>query len=246
MRIAVLADIHGNLPALRAVLAAIDDDPVGTIVVAGDVVAGPLARDCLELLHGRPEPVHWISGNGEREAVAAYDGVSVSDDPAGRAAAWSAKQLDLDWRDRLGSWPHSLPLDGVCFCHGSPRRDDEILTSASTDSDMLEALGEITESLVIGGHTHRQFIRRVTDRLTYGNAGSVGLPYEGRAGAFWLTVEDGLPRLRETQYDVAAAVDELVASGFEDVDSHLRGSLLEPADPDEVAASFEQMSGRPR
>ena len=71
MRIAVLADVHGNAPALRAVLAELDRDPVDAIVVAGDVVGGPLIGPSLELLAARPEPVAWVAGNCEREAVAA-------------------------------------------------------------------------------------------------------------------------------------------------------------------------------
>ena len=83
MRVAVLADVHGNLPALRAALAEIDRGPVDAIVVAGDVVGGPLPRECLELLSARPERVHWIRGNSEREAVNVYDGEPRADGPAG-------------------------------------------------------------------------------------------------------------------------------------------------------------------
>jgi predicted phosphodiesterase len=116
MRIGVLADIHGNLPALRAVLVELDREPADAIVVAGDAVAGPLVCECLELLRDRPEPVHWISGNSERETVNAYDGTPQADDPdspAARAARWSAQGLDRDWRDRLASWPIAVELDGT-------------------------------------------------------------------------------------------------------------------------------------
>jgi predicted phosphodiesterase len=91
VRIAVLADIHANLPALRAVLAEVDHERVDAIVVAGDALGGPLVRESLELLAARPEPVHWLSGNCERETLAVYDGAPASDDPPGRAAAWSAR-----------------------------------------------------------------------------------------------------------------------------------------------------------
>ena len=77
MRIAVVADVHGNAPALRAVLAEIDRESVDAIVVAGDVVGGPLVRESLDLLSARQEQIHWVKGNSEREAVAAYDGVPV-------------------------------------------------------------------------------------------------------------------------------------------------------------------------
>jgi putative phosphoesterase len=245
MRIAVVADIHGNLPALRAVLAELDRDRVDAIVVAGDAVAGPLVRECLELLRDRPEPVHWISGNSERETVTAYDSPPADDPdtPAGRAARFSAHALDPDWRDRLASWPIAVELDGVVFCHGSPRRDDEILTTATPEDRFAEALADVSQRLVVGGHTHRQFIRNVRDDLRYANAGSVGLPYEGRCGAFWMIVDDGEPQPRHTEYDLAAAVGELRVPGY-DTDEHLKESLLEPADPDWVADFLERGAER--
>ena len=88
MKIAVLADIHGNLPALRAVLADVDAEAPDALVVAGDIVAGPLVRESLKAIDPRPEPTYWISGNSERDAVRVYDGEPASDDPPGRAAAW--------------------------------------------------------------------------------------------------------------------------------------------------------------
>jgi predicted phosphodiesterase len=243
MRVAVLADIHGNLPALRAVLADVESEQADALVIAGDVVGGPLVRESLELLSARPEAVHWISGNSEREAVAVYDGAPASDDPAGRAASWSARALDFSWRDRLASWPITCSVDGVRFCHGSPRRDDEILTAASPDDVLADALAGVAESLVVGGHTHRQLIRDVRAGLTYANAGSVGLPYEGHPGAFWMMVIDGVPGLHETTYDLDAAVRELRASGLA-FDDQLEASLLEPADPDWVASFLERTAGR--
>jgi predicted phosphodiesterase len=244
MRIAVVADIHGNLPALRAVLSEIDRDPVDAIVVAGDVVGGPLAAEALGALEAREEPVHWIRGNCEREAVAAFDGAPTADDPPGRAAAWSAKALNRRWRDQLASWPIALSLDGARYCHGSPRSDDEILTRATPRDVLGQALAETTEPLVVGGHTHQQMIRSVRADLTYANAGSVGMPYEGRAGAFWMTVTDGVPELRETGYDVASALAELRASGDPALEEQLRESLIDPVDPEWVSAFFEHGAGR--
>lgn len=245
MRIAVLADIHGNLPALRAVLSEIDRDPVDAIVVGGDVVAGPLVRESLELLGSRHEPTRWVAGNAEREAMAVYDGARAADDPSGRAAAWSARALDERWRAEVGAWPISLELAGVRFCHGSPRRDDEILTRKTPDDVLLEALATTPELLTVGGHTHQQMIRRIGGSgRTHANAGSVGMPYEGRAGAFWMIVDDGVPVPRETPYNIEEALTELRASGFPEIEEQLTESLLEPADPDWVAAFFERSAGR--
>jgi predicted phosphodiesterase len=244
VRIAVVADIHGNLPALRAVLAEIDRHPVEAIVVVGDVVGGSLVAEALDALEARKEPVHWVRGNCEREAVAAYDGAPMADDPPGRAAAWSAKALTRGWRDQLASWPIALSLDGTCYCHGSPRRDDEILTRATPTDVLGHALSETAEQLVVGGHTHQQMIRNVRADLTYANAGSVGVPYEGRAGAFWMTVTDGVPELRETGYDIPAALEELLGSGYPAVEEQLKESLIDPVDPDWVSAFFEHGAGR--
>jgi putative phosphoesterase len=245
VRIAVLADIHGNLPALRAVLAELDREPVDAIVVPGDVVGGPLVAEVLETLAARGEPVHWVRGNSEREAVAVYDGAVMSDDnPAAQSAAWSAHKLTQQWRDELASWPIALRLDGVLFCHGSPRRDDEILTRATPANALADALEGAAESLVVGGHTHQQMIRVVRTGLRYANGGSVGMPYEGRPGAFWMTVADGTPELRETAYDVVAGLEELTASGFPGLEEQVRESLIDPVDPAWVSAFFEHGAGR--
>ena len=239
VRIAVLADVHGNAPALRAVLAEIDDMEADAIVVAGDVVGGPQPREALELLAARPEPVRWIAGNAEHEALAVLAGRAVGDDPPGRAARWSAAALDAGWEAAIASWPIRDTLDGVLFCHGSPRRVDEVLTRATPDDVLRDALAGVGESLVVGGHTHQQFRRGA-----YVNAGSVGRPYEGRPGAFWLLLEDGVPELRETAYDLEAAAAELRATGAPDVEELLSESLLDPVDAAEVTAVFEFTAGR--
>jgi putative phosphoesterase len=244
MRIAVLADIHGNLPALRAVLEELDREHVDAIVVAGDAVGGALVRDTLEVLEARPEPVHWVAGNSEREAVAVYEGAAPSEDQAGRAAAWSARALDGRWRAELGTWPISLALDSVCFCHGSPRRDDEVLTRLTPADVLAEALSGTRERLVVGGHTHQQVVRELPDGRVYANAGSVGVPYEGRPGAFWMLIEEGTAIPRTTPYDLDAAVAELRRADYPDLDDQLDGSLLNPVDPDWVAAFFEHGAGR--
>jgi hypothetical protein len=132
----------------------------------------------------------------------------------------------------------------VCFCHGSPRRDDEILTRLTPEDVLAEALAGTPERLVVGGHTHQQMVRELRGAPNYANAGSIGMPYEGRAGAFWMIVDDGTPAMRETSYDLDAAVAELRPSRFPDLDDQLDGSLLDPVDADWVAAFFEHGAGR--
>jgi predicted phosphodiesterase len=244
MRTAVLADIHGNAPALRAVLAELDRERPDAIVVLGDVLGGPLVAESLAQLRARPEPLHWIAGNAEREALAASDGEPTEDDEAGRAAAWSARALDRAEREEIAAWPIALALDGVRYCHGSPRRDDELVTRATPPEVFAEIVATVEEPLIVGGHTHQQFSRDLGAGRTWANAGSIGMPYEGRPGAFWMVVEDGVPSLRETAYDLDAAAAELRASGFPDAEGMLEESLLEPVDRDWVTSLFERAAGR--
>ena len=211
MRVAALHDVHGNLPALEAVLAEVDAAGADRIVCGGDVVAGPWEQECLDVLHARDAV--FVRGNAEREAA---------------APAW------------LRELPHVVSVDGVLYCHGSPRRDDEILTRVSPDDRFREALAGVEECVVVGGHTHVQF-ERVVDGILWVNAGSVGRPYEGRQGAFWALVEDGRVELRRTSYAIDAAVAAIRASGYEHADD-VCSTLLDPEDPDEVSRYFESLA----
>ena len=131
-----------------------------------------------------------------------------------------------------------MRIDGALYCHGSPRSDEEIITALTPAERLQPMLAWVREALVVCGHTHHQFELRSGEQRVV-NAGSVGMPYEGRRGAFWLLVADGEPDLRRTQYDVDAAAETLRASGFPDVDDLIRESLLEPVEPGFVARHFE-------
>ncbi|MDX6701245.1 MAG: hypothetical protein QOF26_1471, partial [Baekduia sp.] len=130
----------------------------------------------------------------------------------------------------------------VLFCHGSPRSDEEIITGLTGADRLAPMLAGVAETTIVGGHTHRQFDRQIAGRRVI-NAGSVGMPYEGDAAAFWALLGPAV-ELRRTAYDVEAAARIMRATGLPDVDElMLRESLLEPTDPDEVAAYFEGRAG---
>jgi putative phosphoesterase len=205
MRIAALYDIHGNLPALDAVLADVQRARPDAIVVGGDVGPGWLVQECLERLDALD--AHFVTGNGDREAG-------------------------------LPAWEPVVRLDDILFCHGSPRSDTEMITRITPDERLQPMLEGVTEAVVVCGHTHQQFDRLVAGKRVV-NAGSVGLPYEGDAAAFWLMLVDGEPELRRTSYDVAAAVEQLRAAGLAELDESLEASLVKPVDADEIAAFFE-------
>jgi putative phosphoesterase len=234
-----LYDIHGNLDALDAVLAdprAADPD---VVVVGGDTVPGAFARETLDRLDSLSVPVHWVRGNGEREVAEAIGAPAPApDDLAARTAAITVAELGDEWAHRLGEQPLTVQLDGVLFCHASPRRDDEMLTRLSSPERWTEAMAGVAAGLVVGGHTHQQD-DRVVGGVRFVNAGSVGLPYEGDGAARWLWVADGEPELRHTPYDHAQAGARILAAGWPDEVS-TGAALLDPVEPIVITRIFEE------
>jgi predicted phosphodiesterase len=242
MNVLALYDIHGNLDAVQAVLADPRANNPDAIVVGGDVVPGAFASDCLSLLRGLELRVHWVRGNGEREvAQAAADGIdphSVRPDAlAELTAAHTASALGADLPKWLGGVPATVELDGVLYCHATPRRDDEILTRISPAERWTEALAGVEQALVVAGHTHQQD-DRVVGSVRFVNAGSVGLPYEGDSAARWAWIADGSPELRSTAYDGPAAGRRMLAAGWPDQRS-IDAGLIDPIDPMVVTKLFE-------
>jgi len=241
VKVLALYDIHGNVDALDAVLA----DPLAgaphAIVVGGDAVPGPFARAVLDRLDALTVPLYYIRGNGEREtAEATATQPPADDDLAGVTAAVTAAELGADRAGALGDLPLVVELDGVLYCHATPRADDEMVTRASPPERYADVLAGVDVGVVIAGHTHQQDDRRV-GTVRFVNAGSVGLPYEGDAAARWVWVADGIPELRNTAYDAEAAGTRMLAAGWPDERS-VRAALVDPVAPNVVTELFEQLA----
>ena len=239
VKVLALYDIHGNIDALEAVLADPRTTDPDVVVVGGDAVPGPFAREALARLQAINVPVRWVRGNGEREVARAVGKpASAGGDLAARTAAITATEIGDDQARTLGELPLMLELDGVAYCHASPRRDDEMLTRLSTPDRWTDALAEINATVLVAGHTHQQD-DRVVGSVRFINAGSVGLPYEGDGAARWLWVADGVPHLRHTTYDAALAGARILASGWPDEDS-VSAALVEPVESIVVTRIFEE------
>lgn len=188
MRLAALYDIHGNLPALAAVLGEVRRARVDRVVVGGDVVPGPMPRRCLALLSRLEVPVDWIRGNGESAVLAEASGADPGVPEGVREAIrWTAARLSAADLEFLASWPATVELEvgrlgRVLFCHATPESDTEIFTCRSPEERVLPLFAGCDADLVVCGHTHMPFDRAV-GRIRVVNAGSVGMPF-GEPGAY--------------------------------------------------------------
>ncbi|MCI0698042.1 metallophosphoesterase family protein [candidate division KSB1 bacterium] len=183
MRVAAIYDIHGNLPALEAVLQDIRQTEVDHVVVGGDVVPGPMPRETLACLLDLDIPVQFIQGNGEREGLAQMAGTETGAVPEQfrGIVRWAAQQLHPEHERLLASWPKTLwveirGLGEVLFCHATPRSDTEVFTRLTPEDRLLPIFEGVNVPVVICGHTHMQFDRTI-GRIRVVNAGSVGMPF---------------------------------------------------------------------
>ena len=193
MRVAALYDVHGNLPALDAVLADVSAEAV--ILLGGDIASGLFPRETLERLRGLGERVVWIRGNADRELTPGEDAGAPE-----QIVDWVRAQLDEEWIAFLHALPPSVTLDvdgvgRVLFVHATPRNDLDIFTERTPESRVVPSFAGVDADLVVCGHTHIQFDRSIAG-LRVVNAGSVGMAYEDSPGAYWLLLGPGVERRR--------------------------------------------------
>jgi putative phosphoesterase len=233
--VAALYDVHGNFPALEAVLSEVQALAPDLVVVGGDVALGPMPRETLERLLALGGEVRFVRGNADREAAAG----------AGEQGAWVAERLSAAQRRFLADLPlvertDVSGLGRVLFCHATPASDETIVTLATPETRVREVLGDADADVVVCGHVHVRYDRTVAGRRV-ANPGSVGLPYEGEPGAYWALLGPSVS-LRRTDYDVAAAVEAIRATGFPGAHEMFVETLLRPPPPAEVTAHFERLA----
>ena len=247
MRIAALYDIHGNLPALEAVLAEVKKAAVDAIVVGGDVLPGPMPRECLELLLATGIHTEFIHGNGESAAIEALKGGTIESVPEAFRpwVQWSAAQLPDELARALSSWPGTISLDAAglgptLFCHATPRNDTEIFTKLSPESRVQELFDGVEAAVAVCGHTHMQFDRTVGP-LRVVNAGSIGMPF-GEPGAYWCLLGPDV-QLRHTRYDLDAAAKRVRATEYPGAEAFAK-QILQPYSEQVTLDSYAKVDGR--
>jgi predicted phosphodiesterase len=243
MRVAALYDIHGNLPALEAVLEDVRRAEVDHIVVGGDVIPGPMPRETLACLLGLDLPVQFIHGNGEREVLAPTGAVL---ERFREAMRWNAQQLHPDYEEVLASWPLTLRVEipglgEVLFCHATPRNDTEIFTRLTPEDCLLPVFEGLNVPLVVCGHTHMQFDRAIGS-VRVVNAGSVGMPFE-EPGAYWLLLGPGV-QLQRTVYDLAKAAERIRGTDYPQAQDFAAHYVLQPPSEKETLEAFTKVDLR--
>ncbi len=232
MRVAAISDIHGNLPALEAVLEDIHHAEANYVVVAGDIVPGPMPREVLERLLSLDIPVRFIQGNGEIDALASMAGKQNDRVPEQyrEIVRWSAQQLYPKYEKLLAAWPKTFCIETdvlgrVLFCHATPRDENEIFTRLTPEENLLPVFEKLDADLVVCGHTHMQFDRMV-GKIRVVNAGSVGMPF-GKPAATWLLLETNV-QFRETTYDLAIAAERMQNTNFPQAEDFTAHYILRP------------------
>jgi diadenosine tetraphosphatase ApaH/serine/threonine PP2A family protein phosphatase len=241
--VAAIYDVHGNLPALEAVIADARRAGVDSVLVGGDVVPGPMPRESLEALLDLDLPVRFIRGNGDRVVVAQRAGEEPHEVPERfrDMIRWCAEQMDAECMRTMASWPATLRarIDGVgtvLFCHATPRSDTDLVTRLTPDDRILPALEGLGADVVVCGHTHMQFDRTVAGRVRLVNAGSVGMPY-GDPLACWLLLGPSV-ELRRTPYDLEAAAARIRATAYPGADDFAERGVLRPPAEREMLELF--------
>lgn len=232
-KVAVIADVHGNSVALAAVLAEIEREGPDLIVSCGDLTWGPLPEETYAL--ASPLNARFVRGNADR---AVLENVSETE-----REQWMQAQHTDEMREFLASFEEQVvvEIDGlgpVRFCHGSPRTDEECVTPETPEGRVRELSEGVDERVIVTAHVHIQFDREVAGIRSV-NAGSVGLPYEGRSGAYWAMLGPDV-ELRRTEYDLDGTIERYRQSGQPGVEQIVE-MMVEPPEPREVIDHAEKV-----
>jgi len=233
----VITDIHGNFPALDAVLEEIKSAGVERIIVGGDVLPGPMPHETIARLLALDVPVQFLHGNGDRVVRAQMNGQEPTEvpEPFRDIIRWTAAQLSREDEQLLASWPLTLQvqvlgLGDVFVCHATPRNDLEIFTRLTPEERLLPVFAGVDAPLVVCGHTHMQFDRKVGATRVV-NAGSVGMPFQD-PGSYWLLLGPEV-QLRKTTYDLEKAAALVRQTTYPRADEFAARNILQP--PTEAA-----------
>jgi predicted phosphodiesterase len=222
VRTALIADIHGNLVALRAVVADLTARRADRIICLGDVAAtGPQPAEAIEAIDQLGCDV--VMGNTDQWLIDPTE-EAIDDDDTRRIAEidlWAREQLSAQHLAALGRYQPRIEADGLLCYHGSPRSNTEALLPTTPDAELARMLAGYERAVMAGAHTHTAMLRRFRESIVI-NPGSVGVPFEETAtGAFrnppwaeYAIVEGSEVEFHRVPVDVGAVTETALASGM--------------------------------
>lgn len=221
--LAILSDIHGNLPALEAVLKDMAQYRVDQVIVAGDSILGPFSEQVVEYIVEKSWMV--IQGNYESYLLN-YDNPRTITEWGNTfeypIPAWLNHLMSVSMKAVIALWPDVLHLKyqdalPLLISHGSPRNKWESIYPTLSDGEIEAIFASVDENIVITGHTHLILDRRVNRWHIY-NPGSVGAPLDGLMAASYILLkddEDGWQSVfRRAAFDVGPLLREFERQGF--------------------------------
>jgi putative phosphoesterase len=218
MRIAVVSDIHGNLPALEAVLADLDSVRPDLVVQGGDLaVGGPRPTAVVD----RVRELGWPSVLGNTDAM--LDQVLTIPERerrfVGRSAAHSRDLLGAERIAWLTGRPMEWRGDDVAVVHAAPGDCWAVLRQDASDDSLQATYGPLGVPVVVYGHIHHAYVRRLGG-LTVVNSGSLSLARDGDVRATYALIEGGRVEHRRVAYDVERVAAELLAMDYPDAETY--------------------------
>lgn len=221
MRLAILSDIHGNLPAFEAVLADLEPLRPDRVIVAGDTVIGaPESAACWQLIVDCG--ITALRGNHERYLLAAAAGDPAFAGGNWKPAHWTAARFDASGRAALAALPLMVGIGegpDLIATHSAPQNDYAFIHPDSSDAELRGHFGMITAPTAVRGHYHQAFERRLPD-LHLISVGSVGLPLSptGSVNAEYALLDSNgrgwRVQQRRVPYDVSATLRAFDTSGY--------------------------------
>lgn len=209
MKLAIVSDVHGNLVALEAVLADLEQVRPDLVVHGGDLAyRGPRPAECVD----RIRELGWpgVMGNMDRALETHARQATVG---------WAAERL----RAERTAWLQSLPMEWrhdneVALVHAVPGDLWQAVRPGTDDAELRAIYGPLGARVAVYAHIHQPYVRPIGD-LIVANTGSVGMPFDGDTRAAYLVVDSGRPETRRVAYDVERAAADVLATDLPDAEA---------------------------